>query len=174
MGKDDQLEGQRGPEQDGTLHQSVPHDGVESAPQPGFRMTRQRRLVYDVLLRDLDHPTASEVFMKAKDELVGISLATVYNCLETLTDAGMVKQVNIDREPSRYCPNLHQHAHFFCTHCGSVQDVAPAETDGGLLGWRIPEGNRVDKLEVAMRGMCKRCAAHSMPASKTKPCGASA
>jgi Fur family peroxide stress response transcriptional regulator len=145
-----------------------------AAPQPGFRMTRQRRLVYNVLLRDLDHPTASEVFLRAKDELAGISLATVYNCLETLTDAGLVKQVNIDREPSRYCPNLHNHAHFFCMSCGAVEDVAPAADDGGLCGWRIPEGNRVDKLEVAMRGICKRCAESATSSSGPVKCGSSA
>jgi Fur family peroxide stress response transcriptional regulator len=136
-------------------------------------MTRQRRLVYDVLLRDLDHPTASEVFLRAKDQLAGISLATVYNCLETLTEAGLVKQVNLDREPSRYCPNLHDHAHFFCMSCGAVQDVAPASGDGGLCGWRIPDGNLVEKMEVAMRGLCKHCAAGENNSRKTADSSAS-
>lgn len=137
-------------------------------------MTRQRRLVYDVLLRDLDHPTASEVFLRAKDQLAGISLATVYNCLETLTEAGLVKQVNLDREPSRYCPNLNEHAHFFCMGCGAVEDVAPASRDGGLQGWCIPSGSRVEKMEVAMRGLCRRCAAGEERSVETAASGASA
>ena len=148
-------------------HEAMAEDGVGAEPQPGFRMTRQRRLVYDVLLHELNHPTASDVFMRAKDQLAGISLATVYNCLETLTDAGLVKQVNLDREPSRYCPNLHEHAHFFCMNCGAVQDIAPASDDGGLCGWRIPAGNRVEKMEVAMRGLCKSCAAEQARAVET-------
>ncbi|MEM7602052.1 MAG: transcriptional repressor, partial [Verrucomicrobiota bacterium] len=124
----------------------------------GFRMTKQRRVVYDVLLGKLDHPTASDVFDRAKGEMSTISLATVYNCLETLTDVGLVKQVNIDREPSRYCPNLHDHAHFFCKECGAVQDVAPRQDDGALETWDLPAGHRVDRIEVAMRGLCQSCA----------------
>jgi len=121
-------------------------------------MTRQRRVVYDVLVGELDHPTATDVFLRAKDRMAGISLATVYNCLETLTEAGFVKQVNLDREPSRYCPNLHDHAHFFCLGCGAVEDISPAHDGGGLGGWLLPEGHRVEKMEVAMRGLCRKCA----------------
>ena len=57
----------------------------------GFRWTRQRREVYQVLLQERDHPTATELFLRAKAHIPDISLATVYNCLETLTQAGLVK-----------------------------------------------------------------------------------
>ena len=35
-----------------------------------------------------------------------ISMATVYNCLETLVTCGLVKQVNIEREPTRTARTL--------------------------------------------------------------------
>src|SRR3954452_17364489 len=89
----------------------------------GLRMTDQRRAVYDLLMAQRDHPTAVEVFMRVKNRMPSISLATVYNCLETLTDCGLVKAVNHDREPSRYCPNLAEHAHLFCEGCNGVLDV---------------------------------------------------
>src|SRR5450432_2952711 len=95
----------------------------ETIHQRGFRFTTQRREVYDALMVKRDHPTAVEVFMRVKGRMPSISLATVYNCLETLTGCGLVKSVNHDREPSRYCPNLKEHAHFFCTGCGTVADV---------------------------------------------------
>src|SRR5207302_7887500 len=50
----------------------------------GLRMTDQRRAVYDALMGKRDHPTAVEVFMRVKTRMPTISLATVYNCLETL------------------------------------------------------------------------------------------
>jgi Fe2+ or Zn2+ uptake regulation protein len=78
----------------------------------GLRMTRQRREVYDVLMSLRDHPTASEVYERAKSNMPGISLATVYNCLEALVDHGAVRQVHFERESSRYCPNLTAHGHF--------------------------------------------------------------
>lgn len=126
--------------------------------RPGFRMTKQRRAVYDVLVDQLDHPTATEVYMRAKERMDGISLATVYNCLETLNEAGLVKQVAVDRAPTRFCPNMYDHAHFFCSACGKVQDIAPA-AESELKAWDIPEGTTVERVEVAMRGLCPGCAA---------------
>jgi len=133
--------------------------GDETPSAPGIRMTKQRKVVYDVLLDTLDHPTANEVFFRSKERMDGISLATVYNCLETLTDAGLVKQVNIDRAPSRYCPNLHEHAHFLCVSCGSVQDIDPNTSTAPLEAWQLPDGSKVERVEVAMKGMCAECAA---------------
>ena len=61
----------------------------------GQRMTKQRRLVFDVV-KELSptHPTASTVYERAKFLMPSISLATVYNVLETLTEAGIITQVN--------------------------------------------------------------------------------
>src|ERR1700735_1080395 len=84
----------------------------ETISQKGFRFTAQRREVYDALLKRY-HPTAVDVFLRVQNKLSGISLATVYNCLETLTAFGLVRAVNHDRQPSRYCANLEPHAHFF-------------------------------------------------------------
>ncbi|GAB4176311.1 MAG: hypothetical protein Fur0032_16250 [Terrimicrobiaceae bacterium] len=72
----------------------------------GHRLTPQRREVYEVFLAGRDHPTAKEVFIRAKGRMPTISLATVYNCLETLLGSGLVRQVNVEREATRYCPNL--------------------------------------------------------------------
>ena len=76
----------------------------------GLRSTPQRELVYDVLLKKRDHPTADEVFARVKPELPGISLATVYNCLEHLTGHGLIKLVQVERAQSRYCANIQEHA----------------------------------------------------------------
>src|SRR5262245_58297607 len=56
----------------------------------GFRFTPQREHVYSVLLQKRDHPTAEEVFIRAKREIPDISMATVYNCLDALVKCGLV------------------------------------------------------------------------------------
>lgn len=124
----------------------------------GLRMTKQRKVVYEVLLDEpRDHPTASEVFVRAKDRMPSISLATVYNCLETLTQAGAVKQVNVDREASRYCPNLQPHAHFFCSSCEQVFDITLKNSASATAPWELPEGSSIDQIDVAMKGVCPKC-----------------
>jgi Fur family peroxide stress response transcriptional regulator len=139
----------------------------ETISQKGFRFTAQRREVYDALLLKRDHPTAVDVFLRVQRKLPGISLATVYNCLETLAECGLVRAVNHDRQPSRYCANLDPHAHFFCEQCGAVVDVphgnAPRDGDAmpAIAGWRLPPGAVVTHHEVAFRGQCGDCAAQT-------------
>ena len=133
----------------------------ETISQKGFRFTAQRREVYDALLAKRDHPTAVDVFLRVQKKLSGISLATVYNCLETRTECGLVRAVNHDRQPSRYCANLEPHAHFFCERCGAVYDVAylfSGDSQPGLVGWDLPPGATVTHHEVAFRGTCGQCA----------------
>ena len=131
---------------------------------PEYRLTKQRREVYEVLKEQLDHPTATEVFIRAKTRVPGISLATVYNCLETLTHSGLVKQVNLDRGPSRYCPNLKEHGHFHCETCGTVSDVELNDTTDTALN--LPRGSVVNRIEISLRGLCPKCAKAAKPARR--------
>jgi Fe2+ or Zn2+ uptake regulation protein len=122
----------------------------------GLRFTEQRRQVYDALMTRRDHPTAVEVFMRVKGKMPSISLATVYNCLETLTACGLVRHVNLDRAPSRYCPNLEEHGHFFCDNCNAVFDVPLRKQKNAT--WDVPANTIVSHHEVSLRGLCAACA----------------
>ena len=103
--------------------QSDHRSADETIHGAGLRMTEQRRAVFDALLGERDHPTAVDVFTRVRGRMPAISLATVYNCLDTLSACGLVKTVQIDRGPARYCPNLEEHAHFHCEKCGTVLDL---------------------------------------------------
>jgi Fe2+ or Zn2+ uptake regulation protein len=138
-----------------------------------LRLTRQRREVYDALMEQRDHPTATELFIRVKERMPTISLATVYNCLETLAGAGLIKQVNLDRAPSRYCPNLDDHGHFHCTACGSIKDVEFKDPEHQNR-MRLPRGSVVSHIDVAIKGLCPECAAAARkrkpdPSRRTRP-----
>jgi Fur family peroxide stress response transcriptional regulator len=81
-----------------------------------------------------------------------ISMATVYNCLETLVSSGLVKQVNIEREPTRYCPNLAPHAHFHCRDTGRVYDVPVPVGTMEKLTDVLPGTYQADSVELVFRG----------------------
>jgi Fur family peroxide stress response transcriptional regulator len=129
----------------------------EAIAHSGLRFTPQRRHVYDILIGEQNHPTATEVFMRAKATMPNISLATVYNCLETLVECKLVRQVNIDREPTRYCANLARHGHFICSSCGKVLDVRLEEVDRVARMWKLPAGCTVESIEINLRGVCPEC-----------------
>ncbi len=115
-------------------------------------MTSKRRQVYCCLLEQRDHPTATDVFMRVKPQLPSISLATVYSCLEALVAHGLVRQVNFEREPSRYCPNLESHGHFHDKETGVIHDIGfkPGARVSDLL--ELPEGAVVEDVEINLRG----------------------
>ena len=118
----------------------------------GLRMTRQRQEVYRTLMQQRNHPTANDVFMRVKDRLPNISLATVYNCLEALVQHGIIRQVNFERESSRYCPNLSEHGHFHDATTGVIHDVdfKPGVNLADVLN--LPPGAVIDDVEITLRG----------------------
>jgi Fur family peroxide stress response transcriptional regulator len=125
----------------------------------GFRFTPQRQQVYDVLIEERDHPTAEEVFIRAKREMPEISMATVYNCLDALVQSGMARQVNVDRGATRFCPNMREHCHFYCDTCEKVFDIdLTSEGPGGIT---LPKGFKAARFEIAIHGLCAKCAGHS-------------
>ena len=119
----------------------------------GIRLTRQREKILAILLQQRDHPTALDVYQRAKQKMPSISLATVYNSLEALARNGLIKQVNVDRAPTRFCANLQDHSHFFCERCGAIYDVEAATTRPGNL----PPGFIVYHADVALKGLCSNC-----------------
>ena len=68
------------------------------------------------------HPSARQVFQEAKKGYPGLSLATVYNTLETLVKLGLLKVMDFQATDNRHETNLHPHINLICTVCGKIQD----------------------------------------------------
>jgi len=123
--------------------------------EAGLRPTRQRKVVYEVIVGEKDHPTADLVHERAKKKMEGISLATVYNCLESFVSAGLVRQLTHQRQPSRYCPFTDENphfAHFHCRRSGSVYDVILPDEVLTLIKNELPEGLRAEQIEISVAG----------------------
>ncbi len=119
---------------------------------PGLRMTKQRKLVYRTLMETCDHPTAADLFEQIKSSEDSMSLATVYNCLEALVEHGAIRQVNIDRAPTRYCQNSAEHGHFHDQQTGTIHDIhlKPGVKLSDFLD--LPETAEISSLEITIKG----------------------
>lgn len=135
--------------QDNTVHA----EGLaQRLADSGLRNTPQRELIYNSLLTKRDHPTADEVYARVRAEMPTISLATVYNCLETLVQCNLVRQVNFERGPRRYCPNLRPHAHFHDETTGSTYDIdLPSDLLAQIKGI-LPSGYQAEAVEITFHG----------------------
>jgi Fur family peroxide stress response transcriptional regulator len=133
----------------------VPEGLAQKLADSGLRSTPQREVVYEVLLQKRDHPTADELHARVKSAMPSISLATVYNCLETLVNCGLVRAVNFERGPTRYCPNLQPHAHFHDEETGATHDI---DLPSGLLDQVnavLPADYDAKSVEIIFRGKAK-------------------
>ncbi len=137
-------------EQDEQLNKRLTHSGL--------RVTPQRQHVHEILMTKMDHPTADQVFLRAKESMPEISMATVYNCLDALVKCEMVKQVNLDRGATRYCPNMKPHSHFYCDECGSVYDILQTISPDQAK-FKLPRGFKLQNIDTNIHGLCPDCSA---------------
>lgn len=120
----------------------------------GLRATKQREIVYAVVHEHGEHPTADEVYALAKRELEGISLATVYNCLESLVECNLLREVNFGRRSTRFELCNPEHAHFYCVDRDEVHDIdIPQETLQSIKDI-LPEGFNMESFTIKFSGTC--------------------
>lgn len=114
----------------------------------GLRHTRQREAVYAALAATDAHPTAEELHELVRQDEPGLSLATIYNSLEALSEAGLCRRLPSNGGSTRFDADLSEHVHIVLPD-GRVLDV-PDSLAKELLA-AVPRG-LVSDLE-AQTGM---------------------
>ncbi len=113
------------------------HNAEQILLAHGVKPTPQRVVIAQYMLHTESHPTAEDVLMAVADALpVALSRATVYNTLNTLKDAGVIREVLTEPGRVRYDANVTDHHHFVDVKTGKIVDI-PAdkvEAIGKLLG----------------------------------------
>jgi Fur family ferric uptake transcriptional regulator len=124
----------------------------------GLRVTAARLAVLDAIPAG-SHLDADQVATKVRDRLGRVSTQAVYDVLRALTDAGLLRRVEIPGSPAaRYERWLHDnHHHLVCRSCGTVSDVACATGDAPCLVPTDSAGYAVDEAEVIYWGLCPSC-----------------
>lgn len=121
-------------------------------------MTKQRMIILEELRKVTSHPTAEQLHQMVRQRLPGISIATVYRNLETLTDEGEIMKLDVAGTRRRFDGNSVNHYHIRCTRCGRVDDVhmdlvaSLEQAAARLSGYRIQSHN------VEFTGICPECA----------------
>src|SRR5579883_358227 len=90
----------------------------------GVKPTPQRAVIAKFLMNTHDHPTADQVFQAVADKLpVSLSRATVYNTLNALVEAGVIREVFTEPGRTRYDANTSEHHHFVDVNTGRIFDI---------------------------------------------------
>ena len=90
----------------------------------GVNPTAQRIAVFQYVYNESDHPTPEQVKAAVDQVFPKISLATVYNTLNALVDAGLVKAVKLPHSGKVvYDANTTKHYHFIDEEQGLLLDL---------------------------------------------------
>ncbi|MEQ9096963.1 MAG: transcriptional repressor [Phycisphaerales bacterium] len=120
--------------------QHAHHDHRALFAAHGLRCTRQRQVVYAALAATREHPTAEAIYESVRESQgeAGISLATVYNTLEMLTQRGLCRKLASPGGPTRFDAITDEHAHVVAPD-GSMVDLPEDLSDRVMAGVRNPE-----------------------------------
>ena len=125
--------------------------------QSKTRMTKQRNIILEELMKTDTHPTADELYTIVRRRLPRVSLGTVYRNLQLLTNQGMILTLTGSGGQMRFDGDTEEHYHISCTNCGRVGDLP------GRPEIKIGQRNRTEgdyeitgfKLEIL--GICPKC-----------------
>jgi Fe2+ or Zn2+ uptake regulation protein len=120
-------------------------------------LTRQRKVVLDVVRAGDAHPTAAEVFETARRTLPGISFATVYNSLRFLKEAGLVREVAFGNGASRYDRETERHDHAICSGCGALVDFDLPGTVALMRSAARASRFKPESVHLTLVGLCPGC-----------------
>lgn len=122
-----------------------------------LRLTPQRFAVLEYLGNADGHPTADQIATEINRRFPRASRATVYNTLNALRDAGLVREVTHGGDAAaRYESNVEPHHHFVCRVCGKLEDV-PADSLPAPEHVKLEGGHEVETCEIVLRGVCGKC-----------------
>lgn len=96
---------------------------MERYKRSGLKLTPQRLAILKFLEGNVEHPSVEQIYKGVVKKVPTISLATVYNTLETLKQHRQVKELNIDPLKKRFDPNTEAHHHVLCIGCQKILDV---------------------------------------------------
>jgi Fur family transcriptional regulator, peroxide stress response regulator len=119
-----------------------------------IRVSKHRLAVLSYLAESKDHPTADRIFRDLKATVKKLSKATVYNTLNALATAGVIRQLTIEGSEARYDIEIHPHGHFVCESCGAITNFR-VEIDA--FSFSDLNQFRIREKDVFFRGLCPKC-----------------
>lgn len=119
----------------------------------GIRPSAQRLAILDYISTCKCHPTADEVYSSLVKDYPTLSRTTVFSSLRLLAEKGLLNDIDIAAESTRYDPVIYEpHAHFMCRKCRRIFDI-PFD----LSSVHAPEYFKCDNINVFFKGICPDC-----------------
>lgn len=117
-------------------------------------MTKQRELILQILTHSDRHLTADEIFFLSKLQMPSIAMATVYNNLNAMTEAGIISRVHVDGSADCFDRVVEPHDHLRCDICGKLSNVRIPSLTAVLQG---SVGLEIHSYDLTIHYTCPEC-----------------
>ena len=116
-----------------------------------MRLSRQRKMVLDLLWSEASHMSARDIFEKFFQRCRPIGHTSVYQNLEALQSAGVIEC--LDRANGRlYGYRSDPHSHLTCLDSGSIEDLDVELPDDLLKQIEASTGYRIESYTLQLNG----------------------
>jgi Fur family transcriptional regulator, peroxide stress response regulator len=129
----------------------------QRSKEHGLKITPQRTIIYQELLKAKDHPTADDIYRRIVKKIPNISFDTVNRTLLTFSKIGITNIVEGYGQPKRYDPDIDTHHHFRCIQCNSIIDFYSKEYDNINVPEELQKQFLVTNKKVILEGLCTKC-----------------
>ncbi len=134
----------------------------------GYRMTRPREAILDVLGKTKDHLSAEDIYLAVHRFYPNIGLTTVYRNLELLVEMGMVVKFEFGQGKAKYeladqYGNKGHHHHLVCLKCSRIIDYSEFMDDELQFLERAQKGLsekydfEIKDHVIQFQGYCTQC-----------------
>lgn len=86
-------------------------------------MTKQRKLIYQIVKDSMSHLSAEEIFFRAKQVMPSISMGTVYRNLGLMVEDKELRKIPFKGKSDLFDATMYDHEHAVCVECGKVVDI---------------------------------------------------
>jgi len=117
----------------------------------GMRLSRQRRMVLDLLWSEASHLSARDIFERLNAKGRRIGHTSVYQNLEALQSAGVIEC--LDRANGRlYGYRSDPHSHLTCLDSGAIEDIDVTLPQELLDQIENATGYRIESYTLQLNG----------------------
>lgn len=133
---------------------------AEILREHGYRLTRPRMAVWQVLREASGHLTAEQVAAAVEKRSPGVNLASIYRSLALLADLDLVRESRVGEGDAARWEVAHpdEHFHLVCENCGEVTHHAGDLVDQVRAHLSAEHGFEARSVELIVSGLCARCA----------------
>ena len=123
-----------------------------------LKKSRQRNELLNILSVKNYHPTAEKLYIRVKEKLPNVGIASIYRNLDQLCRINMISKIDVPNKPARYDGNTEKHHHVVCETCGKMTDIT--------FNFDIMNNSRINELlpdykltgySIKLRGICGNC-----------------